>query len=76
MVNHRLISFFPRFQPLQLQVEVRAAMNERDAENARTLADMDARFSSFNARLNHIMESVEGKIQNVSTHSTMYVCAV
>ena len=61
---NRLMRFF--FQPFQLQVEVRAAMNERDAENARTLSDMDARISSLNARLNHIMESVEGKIQNVS----------
>ena len=48
-------------------------MNERDAENARTLADMDARISSLNARQDHIMESVEGKIQNVSTLSTYYV---
>ena len=62
---NRLMRFF-FFQPFQLQVEVRAAMNERDAENARTLSDMDARISSLNARLNHIMESVEGKIQNVS----------
>ena len=45
---------------------MRAALGERDAANARTLADMDARISALNARLNHIMETVEGKIQNVS----------
>ena len=45
---------------------MRAALSERDAANARTLADMDARISALNARLNRIMETVEGKIQNVS----------
>ena len=72
---NRLMSFF-FFQPFQLQVEVRAAMNERDAENARTLSDMDGRISSLNARLNHIMESVDGKIQNVSVYYVfMYLCS-
>ncbi len=61
------------FSHAQLQVEVRSAMGERDAANARALADLDARVSAINARLNHVNASMDGKVQNVSDSAVFLV---